>query len=175
MYGFKEGRRPNSIFDPIWYLATYPDVKEEDVQPLLHYAMLGEQEGRCPGPYFQPAWYREKYKIPTNESALAHYLKNRLGPYSPISEFDAQFYLQTYTDVASAGIDPFEHFIFHGYKEGRNPSAEFDTKFYMRRYLKGRLDQNPAGPSQCICPHANHARSLASLKYPQADRRGPRS
>src|SRR5258708_3381314 len=27
LYGFKEGRRPNSIFDPIWYLATYPDVK----------------------------------------------------------------------------------------------------------------------------------------------------
>jgi hypothetical protein len=110
---------------------------------LLHYALFGEQEGRCPGPYFQPTWYREKYKLPTGESALVHYLKNRLGPYSPILEFDAQYYLQTYADVASAGINPFEHFMFHGYKEGRNPSAEFDTKFYTRRYLKGRQDQNP--------------------------------
>jgi glycosyltransferase involved in cell wall biosynthesis len=113
------------------------------VQPLLHYAAIGEREGRCPGPYFQPVWYREKYKVSASESSLGHYLEHRLGPYSPIPEFDARYYLQTYVDVASAGIDPFEHFIFHGYKEGRNPSAEFDTKFYTRRYLRGRPDQNP--------------------------------
>lgn len=84
-----------------------------------------------------------KYGIPEGESPLAHYLKNCLGPFSPIPEFDAQYYRQTYEDVAAAGVDPFEHFIFHGYKEGRNPSAEFDTKFYIQRYFKGKTDQNP--------------------------------
>jgi len=84
LYGFKEGCRTNSIFDPIWYLATYLHVEEEDVQPLLHYALSGEQG---PGPYLQPAWCREKYKVPANESAVAHYLKIFLGPHSPISEF----------------------------------------------------------------------------------------
>lgn len=143
LYGYKEGRKPNPIFDPIWYVTTYPDVKDVDVQPLLHYASIGEPEGRRPSPYFQPAWYREKYGIPEKESPLAHYLKNRIGPFSPIPEFDAQYYLQTYQDVATAGVDPFEHFIFHGYKEGRNPSAEFDTKFYIQRYFKGKTDQNP--------------------------------
>ncbi|WP_084799435.1 glycoside hydrolase family 99-like domain-containing protein [Bradyrhizobium sp. Ai1a-2] len=143
LYGYKEGRKPNPIFDPIWYVTTYPDVKDVDVQPLLHYASIGEPEGRRPSPYFQPAWYREKYGIPEKESPLAHYLKNRVGPFSPIPEFDAQHYLQTYQDVATAGVDPFEHFIFHGYKEGRNPSAEFDTKFYIQRYFKGKIDQNP--------------------------------
>ncbi|WP_225703657.1 glycoside hydrolase family 99-like domain-containing protein [Bradyrhizobium cenepequi] len=143
LYGYKEGRKPNPIFDPIWYVTTYPDVKDVDVQPLLHYASIGEPEGRRPSPYFQPAWYREKYGIPEKESPLAHYLKNRTGPFSPIPEFDAQYYLQTYQDVATAGVDPFEHFILHGYKEGRNPSAEFDTKFYIQRYFKGKTDQNP--------------------------------
>ncbi|WP_456632982.1 glycoside hydrolase family 99-like domain-containing protein [Bradyrhizobium sp. USDA 10063] len=143
LYGYIEGRKPNPIFDPIWYLTTYPDVKEADIHPLLHYASVGEPEGRRPSPYFQPGWYREKYAIPASESPLAHYLKNRVGPFSPIPEFDAQYYLQTYQDVAAAAVDPFEHFIFHGYKEGRNPSAEFDTKFYIQRYFKGKTDQNP--------------------------------
>jgi glycosyltransferase involved in cell wall biosynthesis len=143
LYGYKEGRKPNPIFDPIWYVTTYPDVQEADAHPLLHYASVGEPDGRRPSPYFQPAWYREKYGIPESESPLAHYLKNRIGPFSPIPEFDAQYYLQTYQDVAAAGVDPFEHFIFHGYKEGRTPSAEFDTKFYIQRYFKGKTDQNP--------------------------------
>jgi glycosyltransferase involved in cell wall biosynthesis len=142
-HGYKEGRRPNPVFDPAWYLATYPDVEETDLQPLLHYAKIGESEGRRPSPYFQPAWYREQYDIPTDESPLAHYLKNRFGPFSPIPEFDSAYYLEVYKDVATAGVDPFEHFIFHGYKEGRNPSDRFDTKFYIQRYFKGRTDQNP--------------------------------
>ena len=142
-YGYMEGRKPNPIFDPIWYVTTYPDVQETDMQPLLHYAKFGEIEGRRPSPYFQPGWYRKKYSIPADESPLAHYLKNRLGPFSPIPEFDSRYYLQTYQDIASAGVDPFEHFVFHGFKEGRNPSAEFDTKFYIQRYFKGKTDQNP--------------------------------
>ncbi|MCG6205519.1 glycoside hydrolase family 99-like domain-containing protein [Rhodopseudomonas sp. HC1] len=141
--GFKEGRKPNAIFDPIWYVTTYPDVHEAGIQPLLHYAIFGEREGRRPSPYFQPNWYRDKYGIPEGQSPLAHYMKNRAGPFSPIQEFDAQYYLDSYQDVAAAKVDPFEHFIFHGYKEGRNPSPDFDTKFYIQRYFKGRIDQNP--------------------------------
>ena len=143
LYGFKEGRKPNPIFDPIWYANTYVDARDTEGQPLLHYAKAGEAEGRRPSPYFQPAWYRERYKIPASESALGHYLKNRNGPFSPIPEFDAEYYLEIYKDVASAGIDPFEHFMFHGFKEGRNPSADFDTRFYLQRYFKGKTDQNP--------------------------------
>ncbi|UFZ01823.1 glycoside hydrolase family 99-like domain-containing protein [Bradyrhizobium ontarionense] len=143
LHGYKEGRKPNAIFDPLWYLAQNPDVAASDQQPLLHYAEIGEPDGVRPSPYFQPGFYREKYAIPPSESPLGHYLKNRSGPFSPIPEFDAQYYLQTYQDVAAAGVDPFEHFVFHGYKEGRNPSADFDTKFYIQRYFKGKTDQNP--------------------------------
>jgi glycosyltransferase involved in cell wall biosynthesis len=143
LHGYKEGRKPNAIFDPIWYVTTYPDVQESELQPLLHYAKVGEGDGRRPSPFFQPTWYREKYGILPQDSALAHYLKNRVGPFSPIPEFDAEYYLQTYPDIAAASVDPFEHFVFHGYKEGRNPSAQFDTKFYVQRYFKGKTDQNP--------------------------------
>ncbi len=88
-FGFAEGRRPNPIFDPLWYLNSFPDVKELGIQPLLHYAQFGENEGRRPAALFDPTWYRTKYNVPQSVSALGHYLKHRIGPYSPIPEFDA--------------------------------------------------------------------------------------
>jgi hypothetical protein len=38
--------------------------------------------------------------------------------------FDAEWYLEHYPDVASAGMDPLEHFLRYGFKEGRRPAAE---------------------------------------------------
>ena len=142
-HGYLEGYRPNPIFDPTWYLATYSDVKSAGKQPLLHYAFLGEREGRQPSQLFNPTWYRETYAIPNSQNALSHYLRNRIGRFSPIPEFDARYYLESYKDIAAARIDPFEHFLFHGYKEGKNPSKEFNTRFYIQRYLKGKTDRNP--------------------------------
>lgn len=143
LHGYLEGRRPNPIFDPAWYLTTYPEVRTSGMQPLLHYAQSGEREGCRPAPLFDPAWYRKTYDVTDDRNALAHYLKNRIGPFSPIPEFDAKYYLQAYADIAEAKVDPFEHFIFHGFREGRNPSSEFDTKFYIQRYFKGETTQNP--------------------------------
>jgi glycosyltransferase involved in cell wall biosynthesis len=142
-YGYREGRRPNPIFDPKWYLETYPEVMAAETQPLLHYVLHGERVGYKPNPHFDPTWYRESYGLSHDENALAHYLKHRFGPFSPIPEFDAKYYLETYKDVATAGVDPFEHFMFGGYNEGRNPSPHFDTKFYVQRYFKGKADKNP--------------------------------
>jgi SAM-dependent methyltransferase len=35
------------------------------------------------------------------------------------SEFDANTYLQIHQDVAAAGVDPVQHYLTHGYREGR--------------------------------------------------------
>ena len=115
LHGYLEGRQPNAIFDPVWYLANYPEVKALNAQPLLHYAQFGEREGRRPSVLFDPTWYRHKYGVPVDQNALAHYLKHRIGPFSPIPEFDGKYYLETYPDVADAKVDPFEHFMFQGY------------------------------------------------------------
>jgi glycosyltransferase involved in cell wall biosynthesis len=60
-----------------------------------------------------------------------------------IGLFDQEFYKDCYPDIAEAKVDPFEHFMLHGFREGRNPSITFDTKFYIQRYLKGEVTQNP--------------------------------
>jgi glycosyltransferase involved in cell wall biosynthesis len=44
--------------------------------------------------------------------------------------FDPKYYLSQYADVLEARMDPFEHFMIHGWREGRNPSPQFQTLFY---------------------------------------------
>ena len=41
--------------------------------------------------------------------------------------FDAEFYRTEYPDVASGGMDPLLHYLDHGWREGRDPSAVFST------------------------------------------------
>jgi len=143
-HGFTEGRWPNPYFDPAFYLAQNPDVAAEGINPLFHYAVHGDAEGRKPCPFFDPAWYRERHGLAAEENALAHWLRHRSsGRFSPMPEFDVEFYLGRNPDVAAAGVDPFEHFLLQGYKEGRDPSPAFDVRFYAQRYLRGDLSENP--------------------------------
>lgn len=48
--------------------------------------------------------------------------------------FDSVWYLETYTDVASANANPIEHYLLFGYREGRNPNRFFNTSFYLKTY-----------------------------------------
>ena len=45
--------------------------------------------------------------------------------------FDAPYYLNRYPDIASAGVDPFIHYLKTGWTEGRDPSAHFSTLYYL--------------------------------------------
>ena len=136
-YGWREDRWPNPYFDPIYYRSRNPDNTGD---PLLHYILAGEQAGRRPVPYFDPAWYRAEYGIPPDQSCLAHFLAQRhTGTVSPIAEFDGAYYLRENADVASAGMDPMEHYLVRGFSEGRAPCPNFDP----RRWAGAALDPNP--------------------------------
>ena len=52
---------------------------------------------------------------------------------SESGEFDVVYYLREHKDVCKASIDPIEHSVANGWREGRNPSATFDTKYYLRQ------------------------------------------
>lgn len=49
--------------------------------------------------------------------------------------FDRAYYLAHNPDVATSGLDPYQHYMAYGWKEGRDPSALFSTTYY--------LSQNP--------------------------------
>lgn len=46
--------------------------------------------------------------------------------------FDSNWYLQTYTDVAHAGVDPLQHYLTIGWREGRDPGPMFTTSAYLK-------------------------------------------
>ncbi|MGU3408291.1 hypothetical protein [Methylobacterium brachiatum] len=45
--------------------------------------------------------------------------------------FDPIYYLFWYPDVRAAMLDPLHHYLHHGWKEGRDPSAGFSTRGYL--------------------------------------------
>lgn len=53
--------------------------------------------------------------------------------------FDANYYLSTYEDVRAAGVNPLQHYLEQGWREGRDPSAGFSTQAYLNRYEDVRL------------------------------------
>jgi lipopolysaccharide biosynthesis protein len=68
--------RRSSLFDPDWYLATYPDVDGAGRDPLAHYLHQGAFEGRAPGPAFDSRWYlvQNPDVAAARINPLAHYL-----------------------------------------------------------------------------------------------------
>lgn len=83
--------------------------------------------------------------------SLALLLAKRARALGPISKtmvrtkivqtglWNERYYLETYQDVHEAGLDPLEHYLSHGWKEGRNPSEAFSTQDYINHYSDVRL------------------------------------
>ncbi|MEP4699657.1 MAG: hypothetical protein ABJZ79_00780, partial [Parasphingorhabdus sp.] len=144
-------------FDLEFYLEFYPDIAESEIDPLEHYIRFGWKEGRDPSPGFSTRYYMEANPgvVEAGMIPFVHYVtegkqNNRPGnPDMAVAQeveleaemlaemdrirvaFDAEFYLSKYPGVAAAGVDPLEHYVRFGWKEGRDPSPEFSTLYYM--------------------------------------------
>ena len=58
--------------------------------------------------------------------------------------FDSNYYILNNPDIRDAKVDPLEHFIQHGWKEKRNPSAKFNVARYLQKFPELiELDVNP--------------------------------
>ncbi|KAB1069599.1 Ig-like domain-containing protein, partial [Methylobacterium planeticum] len=153
-FGWKEGRDPNAYFHTRAYLAENPDVAAANINPLEHYLTFGEREGRSPSPGFSAEAYLHANPdvAAAGINALAHYLTNGQdegrtvfageseGPGRVIGDFDADFYLAQYADVAAAvpagreaASYALEHYLTFGARELRNPNAAFDTAYYLQQ------------------------------------------
>ncbi len=124
--GWREGRWPNSAFDPGWYAGQAHGLFGAiEGDPLRHYLEHGAAADLNPIAWFDAAWYRETYRLPLGETCLAHYLGCRSdGTVSPNPGFSPDFYLRVYPDIATAGLDPFGHYLSAGRAEGRLPNEE---------------------------------------------------
>ncbi|MEP3349840.1 MAG: hypothetical protein ABJN96_07790 [Marinomonas sp.] len=48
--------------------------------------------------------------------------------------FDVTWYLSQYPDVVESGVNPAEHYVRYGAKEGRSPGPLFDGDWYLSQY-----------------------------------------
>ena len=96
---------PGPNFSTSSYLAANPQVAGELVDPLAQ--LLGAQQG---------------VNVPNPPS---------VAPHAITGGFDATYYLARNPDVATAGIDPRQHYSTYGWTEGRDPDAYFSTKGYL--------------------------------------------
>jgi hypothetical protein len=76
VYGWREGRDPNTFFDTSAYLAIHSDVAAAGINPLEHYNTWGWKEGRDPSGAFDTTSYLSAYPdvAAANINPLEHYL-----------------------------------------------------------------------------------------------------
>ena len=186
LFGFKEGKFPSKKFketyhtlnelkllDKKYYYKRYPNIKNSQMDPLLHYILIGDKEGKFPSEKFEEIYNSLKDSGLFDESfynknctdvtkwglnPLLHYIlfgyRECKFPSEKFEEFynalkdseffDALYYSRKYPNVMRSGVDPLIHYIIFGYREGKFPSFKFDGNYYLKVNKDvKKLDINP--------------------------------
>ena len=171
VHGWRAGRDPRPDFDSAAYLARHPHIARAGINPLLH--ALARRRGGASGE-------GEAAALPRPDTAEAHRLARRL--------VDGAFYLAGNPDLAAAGVDPVDHYMASGWREGREPAPQFDTLAYCLTRGITFATQNPlvhyvlhGGPArpdpdaalalriETLAPYFDAAHYRQRLPEPQAE------
>lgn len=137
-YGWKEGRNPASCFHTLYYAKKNMPGGQLSMNPLLHYAQLGKKTATAPK---TPAEWLE---IQKKEIA---YL------------FDETFYKRQYGPMLS-WLEPIDHYLESGWKQGFNPREDFDTQQYVA--LNSFLTNSDINPFYHFIVTAENSRTQAA-------------
>ena len=116
------GLDPTPDFSTSHYLTAHADVAAAGVNPFAHYLARGKGEGRSSQNAQARPFQAKRPLSAGDDKDLVH------------GEFDREYYLAANQDVAAAGVDPLEHFLANGWKEGRNPNLWFSVTDYLDLY-----------------------------------------
>lgn len=137
-----------AIFDPDWYLATYPAARQAaaDHSPaavLRFYIEHGQMLGHSPNRYFDEAWHLRRYprvaeavRTGLVASGFDAYCREGLHGRSPHWLFDEFFYRARYADLTEAclaadgAVNGYDHYLRHGDRSGRSGHPLFDPATY---------------------------------------------
>ena len=133
LFGWKENRDPAAWFSTHSYLLVNQDVKAAGENPFLHYLRYGRLEerqiiGRLEGRQITPVDGGKVSDAPSIEGLSVEDVALIRA------SFDADYYRETYPDIAANNLDPLEHFCLFGWKENRDPAAWFSVQRYRAAY-----------------------------------------
>ncbi len=117
---------PTAQFSALFYQKTYPDIARNGTSPLVHYVCFGQSEGRA-ATVSEYEGMAEKAKQVTSDLVTRNIDIVR-------SEFDADWYRESYPDVTGDDEDLLLDYMLTGWKEGRDPSPTFSTSYYLDKY-----------------------------------------
>ncbi|HEY3846747.1 MAG TPA: glycosyltransferase [Acetobacteraceae bacterium] len=163
-----------AVFDPIWYLQTYPDVSEalpddEPATMLAWHLRHGQKLGHAPNILFDEAWHRRAYPtidamVREGRAASAFDAYCRGGhARSPHWLFDEAYYRRRYPDLTDDTLQAndiangYDHFLRHGAEEGRVGHTLFDSQFYC-----GALEPEGAALARECGPFLHYLRRIAA-------------
>ena len=191
-HGWHEGRNPSAEFDTHAYLAAYNDVKDAEMNPLWHYVVFGRNESRyanlkrmeaeveairASGLFGADYYFATYPDIQSAMDPIRHYCMHGWHEgRNPSAEFDTQGYLEAYSDVKDASINPLWHYAVFGRNESRhaNPkrmeaeveairtSGLFDADYYFATYPD---IQPPIDPIRHYCEHGWHEGRNPSAEF----------
>ena len=131
-------RRPalSPYLDPIFYLATNPELMQDGTDPLLHFLDVGFAQARSPHPLVDLPWLLEQdgalLGTPPSIEKLVELLEFDLvapGPY-----FDREFYReQLGADAPPRGM--LRSYLLKGMWTGLRPNRLLDPAWYAERNL----------------------------------------
>jgi hypothetical protein len=133
-------RKLRRVFDPEFYLARNPDVRQAGVNPLLHYERHGAAEGRKPHPLFDPVYYRANCvtKPESGENPLMHFLDCGAAAASPHPLFNCDAYLRAHPDVFPKNLNPLVHYL-----ESRQQQVRTDEPLEINDVLMDLSNPEP--------------------------------
>jgi hypothetical protein len=117
--GWRAGHDPNTWFSTSEYLARYPDIASEGINPWLHFMRRGAHESR--------SWVwsnQEELSELTGPQTLSECLKDAAAQL-----VDVDYYLEVNPDVRILGLDAIEHYMRVGWKEGRAPNTWLNLEY----------------------------------------------
>lgn len=164
--GWKRNFNPSEEFDSAWYLERYKDVEKTGMCPLVHYLKYGIKEGRCIGKDYEIQKQNNESvkKANISSSSTNDILKVNSELISKSGLFDIEWYRKEYLSSSDSNINinPIEHYLLHGWKNGYNPSNKFNTSWYLNKYQDVK--------NNGICPLIHYIRSgLKEGRKPTSD------
>jgi hypothetical protein len=122
-----------------------PHLRPEfNVEAIQHY--LSNIGRTIPAELFAQVdreFYREKYlqdSPETEDPALYFFQVGWTLGHQPNQWFDTDFYLHEYGDVREAEVNPFEHFLLHGYRERRLYSDGSNSSLLQHLSVRSAID-----------------------------------
>ncbi|MBR3161776.1 MAG: hypothetical protein IKF19_03505 [Bacilli bacterium] len=142
--GYKEGNNPSESFDNDYYLNNNPDVKANNINPLLHYIISGKNEGRrikkangvsIPKLYKHFTGEEYNYSISlknTNKKRISFFLEDNTSDFSFITDMIKNNKEYKYRIIYNNSLD--EGFI-NILKDNKIDINQIDILKYDSNYL----------------------------------------